>query len=188
MATIRRVRTVMTGVAGTPWYTNTYHTFVAGAGQGCVDALRDFWTAWAGALDNSVTALVEGDTALLDDVTGAITGIDAVISRTVTFTGATAALPPANQVVMNMFTGTFIGGRQLRGKMFIPGNLAVSSDANGAVVTSIRTGVVTHGTALIANTSAPGPLRIWSRKNGTSAVVNAISSPTQFGVLRSRRD
>lgn len=188
MATIRRVRSVVTGVPGTPWYTNTYHSFVGGAGQGCVDAVRDWWTAWAASMDNNNSVLVEGDTALLDDVTGNITGIDSVLPRTVALTGATQALPQANQLVMNLFTSTFIGGRQLRGRIFIPGMLSSAADTQGLVTGAIRTAVVTHGTALITNTSGPGPLRIWSRKNGTSSVVNAVSSPTIFGVLRSRRD
>ena len=165
-----------------------YFTLVGGSGQGVVDAVRDFWVAWAATLDNSNTITIEGDTALVDDVTGNITGIDSVLTRTTVPTGATNVLPPANQLVMNLFTSTFIGGRQLRGRTYIPGILATASDANGAVVSSTRTAVVTIGTALITNTSGPGPLRVWSRKNGTSAVVNAVSSPPKFGVLRSRRD
>lgn len=176
------------GVAGTPWYTNMYFSLVGGSGQAVVDAVQTFWTSWAASLDNSNIITIEGDTALVDDVTGNITGIDSVTTRTVTPTGATSALPPANQLVMNSFTSTFIGGRQLRGRTYIPGLLQSAADGNGAVVAAIRTAVVTHGTSLITNTAGPGPFRIWSRQNGVSAVVNAVTSPTKFGVLRSRRD
>lgn len=178
----------MTGVAGTPWYSNTYHTLVGGSGQGVVDAVRDFWTNLAPSIDNAITVTVEGDTALVDDVSGAITGIDSVVARTLAGSSVANALPPATQGILHTFTGTFVGGRQLRGKIFIPGLVVTVADSIGAPTAALKTALLTQGALLVANTSGPGPLRVWSRTNGISAVVNSVTTPSKFGVLRSRRD
>lgn len=188
MAILRRVRSVATGVAGTPWYTNLYFTWVTGTTQAHIDVVRDWWTNLAGSLDNSVLWTVEGDCSLVDDTTGQVTGIESATARTVNGTSATAALPPATQILLNTFTSTFVGGRQLRGKIYVPGLVASTSDANGAPVAATKTLVLAQGNLLISASSTPGPLRVWSKKNGMSAVVNAVSTPSKFAVLRSRRD
>lgn len=188
MGSLRRVRSVATGVPGTPWYTNMYFTYVTTTAQAHVDLVRDFWTALAASLDNSVTWTIEGDCAVVDDITGQITGIDSVIARTVVGGSSTSALPPAVNAILNTFTGTFVGGRQLRGKIWLPGWVNSVSDSLGAPTTSLKTLLITQGQNLITNSSSPGPLRVWSKKNGTSAVVNSVGTPSKFGSMRSRRD
>lgn len=185
---LRRVRSVATGVAGTPWYSNMYFTWVTGTAQAHVDLVRDFWTNCAASLDNSVTWTIEGDCAVVDDATNTIVGIDSVTSRTVTGSSSTSALPPATQALLNTLTGTFIGGRQLRGKVFVPGWVTSVSDGLGAPNASLRTLLVTQGGVLISGSSSPGPWRVLSKQYGTSAVINAVSSPSKFAVMRSRRD
>lgn len=188
MTILRRVRSVATGVPGTPWYTNLYFTMVVGTAQAHVDLVRDFWTNCAASLDNSVTWTIEGDCALVDDATGQITGIDSVTARTVVGGSSTSALPPATQALINTLTGTFVGGRQLRGKIFVPGWVNSVSDSLGAPTTSLKTLLNTQGALLVSGSSSPGPLRVLSKRYLTSSVVNAVSTPSKFGVMRSRRD
>lgn len=188
MANLRRVRSVATGVAGTPWYTNLYFTQVGGTTQAHIDAVRDFWTNLAGSIRNVITITVEGDCSVVDDATGQVVGIDSATARTVVGGSATALLPIATQGLINTFTSTFVGGRQLRGKIYVPGLITTTSDALGAPTSTVKTLLLTQGALLVTNTSTPGPLRVWSKKNGTSAVVNAVTTPSKFAVLRSRRD
>lgn len=188
MTTVRRVRTVMTGVAGTPWYTNMHFTYVGGTTQAAIDAVRDFWTTLAPSIDNGVSAQVEGDCALIDDTTGHITGIDSATARIVPGTSVANALPPATQGLINVFTSSFIGGRQLRGKVFIPGLVTTVSDSAGGPTAALKTAMLGVGNTLVSASSAPGPWRVLSKRYLTSAVVTSVSTPSKFGSMRSRRD
>ena len=48
MATLARVRTIFTGPAGSPWYSNLYFDAATGTAQNAADAAAPFW----GAVDN----------------------------------------------------------------------------------------------------------------------------------------
>lgn len=188
MTILRRVRTVATGVAGTPWYTNMYFTRVATTEQGHVDAVVAFWQAIADQLDNSVSWAVEGDCAQIDDATGNIVGVDSATGASVVGAETANALPPANQALIHWLTGSFIGGRQLRGRTFIPGLCVDQTGSTGVLQAATRTDILTAAEGLITASSGPGPLRVLSKKNLTSAVVADATVPTEVAVMRSRRD
>lgn len=188
MANLRRVRTVATGVAGTPWYTNWYFTYTIGTEQDHIDLAVQFWTDIQANLDNSVTWTVEGDCAIVDDSTGAIVGVESGTGAAVAGTETASALPPANQALIHWLTGSFIGGRQIRGRTFIPGLCTDQTGSTGQLVAGARTDYSDAAGALITNSSSPGPLRVFSRRNGTSAVVQTATVPIVVSVMRSRRD
>lgn len=188
MVTLARVRTVFTGVAGTPWYSNLYFHTDATTPDVQIDQVRDFWTALVSFIDNGVTATVEGDVSLLESTTGAITGISSGTALLVVGTATQQAMPPATQGVLHEFTSIFVGGRQLRGKTFLPGLTINAADANGAPVAAFKTAVLGAGNALITAANATGNWQVWSKHNLVSSDIVSISTPSKFGVLRSRRD
>lgn len=188
MATLRRVRTVFLGVPGTPWYSNMYFDGSGSTTDQQVDAVRDFWTALAGVMDNAVGMTIEGDCARIDDATGQVIGIDSTAALTVSGGSASQALPVATQGILNTFTSVFVGGRQLRGKVFIPGLIITQADTAGAPAAGFKSTLLTAGNALMTAADAFGNWKVWSRRNGVSSDITAVSTPSIFGVLRSRRD
>lgn len=188
MSLMRRVRTVTTGVGGTPWYSNLYFENGPGTIQSHIDAVRDFWTALAPLIKNNVSMVVEGDVAIVESTTNDIVGVSSATSRTIAGSNTGAALPPANQIVVNWLTGTFSGGRQIRGKTFVFNIAASQADSAGGVSVTARGSVITAAQALVTASVTPGKLLVFSRSLGTVAIVQTPAVGIKFGVLRSRRD
>lgn len=187
--TIQRVRVVWTGVAGSPYYTNLYFGTgedAVGDPQGDVDAVEDFLTNIVPELLNPLHAEVVPEVALINEVTGDITGFVPVNITGKNFTNAGEALPRMTQMLLRLRTGTVAGGRRVQGRVFIPGmpesaNLA-DGRPNGALTAGIRDAFIAQVLA------APDPLVVWSRKNGVAAEVGAVTAWSEWAVLRSRRD
>jgi len=188
MTDLRRIRTVFTGVAGTPWYCNMYFTWVSSTEQAALDAVGDFWTAIISHINDAVTGTVEGDIPVVDDATGNIINMESATPETINFSGAGGITPPASQGLINTLTDTFIGGRRLRGKVYLPGIITGALGTNGAVAPANATIWNNAMAALVAASASPGPLRVYSPTHATSAVVTAHNVKSQFAVLRSRRD
>lgn len=188
MAALRRIRTVFTGVAGTPWYSNLYFVQAGGSADAQIDMVRDFWTALAGSMDNGVTATVEGDCAVIESTSGAVVGIDSGTALTVVGGSASAALPPSNQLVLHEFTSLFVGGRQLRGKTFIPGQIITVADAAGAPTTTIKGTLLAAANAMVTASDSLGNWQVWSKTHLVASDIVSVSTPSKFGVLRTRRD
>jgi len=188
MATIRRVRTEFTGVAGSPWVSNMYFTWVNGTEQDHVDAVGVFWAAVDARIDNSVTWATESDVAVIDDTTGNITSMETTTPATGAGGGTSDPLPYQTQALCHWLTNSFLSGRQIRGKTFIPGLCEDDNTSTGLLVSTTQTIIQDAADALIAASSSPGPLRVFTRVNNTSVVVETASVPTKWALLRSRRD
>jgi hypothetical protein len=180
----------MTGVAGSPYYSNLYFTGVATVeqAQDVVDNTEAFWDGLADSMMNTIVGVVQADVALIDEVSGDITGV--LTTTGGSFTGSVAGdmLPPASQGLLRLFTNTFVGGRRIRGRVFLPAQAEANSTLgkpSGAWVTAQQSILNTFIAAGITDGSE---LVIWSRKNGVAPLV-AVGSPwDQWAVLRSRRD
>lgn len=188
MATIRRIRTVFTGVAGTPWYSNMYFTWVNGTEQDALDAVAAFWGAVDARMTQNVSWGTEDDIAVIDDATGQITGIETGSGGSGTGAQTSNALPFQTQGLLHLLTNSFLNGRQVRGRCFVPGMTETDNSVDGVMEAAGQTVLQTAADALITATSTPGPLRVYARSQATSVVVESITVPTKWAVLRSRRD
>lgn len=181
-----RVRTTFGGITGTPYLSTMYFTGDdSPAGAAAANAAVG---AWWGAIDNSlingITWATEGDVDELT-VAGVLTNSYGVTPVTGVGTVVGALAPPATQALVRWRTGTFIGGRELRGRTFIPG-IPTSMISAGMPTGTLATNMNANITALLG---AAGPdLAIWSKVNSTAANVDSGSLWSQFAVLRSRRD
>lgn len=187
MVVIRRVDTVMTGVAGTPFYNSLYFTRVESTPP---DSLRfqvsQMWQALLAFSDDALDFTVSGEIANVEDTTGAVVDFENGISGSGGGSGSGLPFPYATQGLIRLRTSTVVGGRRLQGKIFVPS--IVSATPLGEPDADLRTywdGIMGD---FIADSSSFGPLRIFSRKNLTSAVVTQASTWDQWSVLRSRRD
>jgi hypothetical protein len=200
MAKLARVRTIFTGVAGTPWYSNLYfhNDDATDTSTGCVAAVNAFWLAMRASIQSSVTWVVSGEVAQIESTTGTLVGISNVTALGNTGSAADDALPWQTQALIRLNTDTFINGRRLRGKIFFPG-LGEGNNTLGVPSSALRGALDTATEALIAD-SASG-LVVWSRpfvppadrpdlvaRQGSFAFAQSADVSTKWSVLRSRRD
>lgn len=184
MASILRVRTVFSGVSGTPWYSNLYFDATTETGTSVTVATAAFWTTLKVVISNLITMNVEADVAVIDDVTGDITDLTTGTAASILGTASDEALPRATQGLIRARTGTYVGGREIRGRVFVPGLTQQANDAGrpvGSFVTTLA------GAAANLRDADVGWV-VWSRARGQSAPVQSVSAWTQFASMRSRRD
>lgn len=182
-----RVRTVFTGVAGSPYYSNLYFANAsAEAQEDAAERVRLMWAELTNELSTPLQAQVESTIVTMDPATGDISSsLEVAPLAPVQYTNANERLPLFTQLLVTFKTGQFANGRELRGRMFIPGWTTADNSAIGRPESGTRANVLTVVNAFIAGDPA---LQVWSRKNGTIAPVTGISVGTEWSVLRSRRD
>lgn len=188
MAEFMRVRTVFTGLPGSPYLNTAYWVSAANdatSAQQAVDAMRDFWAAVASNITSGGTWTVEGDVPVLESTTGDIVRANAVTLRSGATTLSAEPLPAATQGLIRLNTTVFVGGRRILGRWFVPlpgENANVNALPSSLYISGINT-------ALATLTSAPVPdLVVWSRKNGSFHAVSTAAVRPMWAVLRSRRD
>ena len=184
-----RVRTSFTGVTGSPWLSTMYFLQAAGAptqanADAAVVKVGTYWTAIKAVMNNATSYTTLPDVAVLE-TDGTLTGSFATTPQTGTGASATDALPIASQGLVRWLTGSFVSGRQLRGRTFLPALTETASTGGVPTATVIGT-INTANTALIAATDPR--LAVWSKVHTTVVTVSSASVWTQFAVLRSRRD
>lgn len=185
MANLYRVQTVFTGVAGSPYYSTFHFSAGFGSASAAVAAAGGFWGVVDASLYNELTWDIPGEVEVINDETGNIIAVENATPQNGTGALSAQPLPPATQGLLRWRTGSFVGGREIRGKTFVPG-LTISAAADGQPTPTIITALENAATALVGSPSAQ--LVVYSRTNGTSAPVTASSAWGQFAVLRSRRD
>lgn len=185
MALLTRIRTVFAGVAGTPWYSNQYWAIGSGDPDPVLDDTEAFWEDMAVMIKATVTAKVEGTCAVIESTTGQTVGVKTAADRTVTFSNTGDPLPWATQGLITLRTGEFVAGREIRGKIFVPG-ISEEYCTNGILSTTAAGLMQTAADALLSESSEAW--HVFSPTHLTSAAVTACGTTTKPAVLRSRRD
>jgi hypothetical protein len=129
----------------------------------------------------------------IEETTGAIVNqVTAGAPGAIAFTGTGDPLPYQTQGLLGFGTATFISGRRLKGRMFIPGFGELSSAGappvpSAAAITAMNNGAAALGTTILTATNQ----RVWSRpqpgRPGLSAPVTTRSISPVWAVLKSRR-
>lgn len=188
--TIARVRTVLSGVPGTPYYSNLYFQGVVTQpqAQDCLDNVAAFFNSLESTIISTCTWLTEGDVALIDEATGTLTGNLSGTGGSGVGTVSGDPMPWSNQGLLRLLTDTYVGGRRLRGRFFNPAQVEANSTL-GVPIGAYITGLNTIGQTLITDSAtSSSEWVVWSRKNGVAAEVSSVSTWGQWAVLRSRRD
>lgn len=181
---MQRIRTIFTGVAGTPWYNNLYFNEESGSPNDRISAVFEFWNTLAAVINDSVTFQVQGDVAFVDDATGDIVEVQTDLAQSGAGDETGDPLPHANQGLLRLRTGVYVGGRQIVGRVFVPG--MTESVATNGLLTS--TAITQLETAAAVLKDDEGSWRVYSPTKHTSADITSWSAWNQFAVLRSRRD
>ena len=181
-----RVRTIFTSALGGSPFMNTLYFGGAGTqanADACVADVGTFWGAVDAQMDNETSWATEAEVAEIQ-TSGTLTGTFATTPQTGTGGVAGSALPKASQGLIRLFTGAFISGRRLRGRIFVP-SLTTTAINNGVLAAATVTALQNAINALIA--SANSELTIWSKTNSQTASVSSAAVWNELAVLRSRR-
>lgn len=184
---IRKVDVVWGGLAGSPYFTQFYFGHEAGSASSTATAVRTFLQALASNLAAGMTATVKPEQAVIDTSSNQIVSVEtAGAVSNVAYIGTGDPLPFATQVLLKLSTSQFNGGRRLRGRINIPGNLEAVCQAGALAPSSVGT---YNGPAatLISATSSTGKWAVWSRMHHSWASVDSATAWDQFAVLKTRR-
>lgn len=185
MAQFYRTQIISTGVQGSP-YVTTLNWVLAGSTPTQIStAINGFLGAIATVVHQDLVMDWDGSLEVVESTSGQIEGVASATARSSTGTLTGDILPPATQALIQWRTGVFQGGREVRGKTFIPAMTETAAVA-GQVGSTAQTALNNTATALL--TASGAELAIYSRKNGSIVPVNTGTCWNQFAVLRSRRD
>lgn len=184
MAIMQRVETVFTGLAGTPWYNRLYFDEEGGSDQDRVDHVGEFWDNLASLITDAISWEVQDDVAFIDDATGDTVDVMTADGPTGQGTNTGGILPLATQGLLRMRTGVFVAGRQITGKVFVPG-MCIGNGAEGRPLLATRQQIEAAAAEL---NSHNGGWLVYSPTRARSAEILTWSAWTEWAVLRSRRD
>lgn len=201
MPSVFRVRTIFTGVAGTPWYTNMHFQPPPEYGISPLTTLvRNFWSGISGTLGTPVKCQVESDIVEMDEGTGEIIGSTSAPVAVLNFDQPGPLGPNASQGLLRINTGQYANGRKVIGHVFIPAVRSAGYGADGNFTAGLPTLWATEGDKL-RTTSQGGNLPgfgVYSRprlsilplpvKPGKFYGATSVTSTNKPAVLRSRRD
>lgn len=181
-----RIRTIFSGVQGSPWVSTMFFggTEDQTAANNANAAVGVFWNAVDTLMDTSVVWTTSSEVARIG-LDGAQTGLFAVTPVASQGQSVADALPWATQAVIKWRTGSFLGGRELRGRTFVPGLTEATASEGSPSVGTVNT-INAAAAALIAD--ANSEFLVWSRRYAASSQASSGSTWTQWGVMRSRRD
>lgn len=180
-----RVRTTFSGGAGAPYLSTFYFNVIGGLTAANANAATGaFWTAVKPYIMSSTIYATDAEVAEIDIATGEVTGLVPVTPATGTGGATGDDLPTMTQGLVRWRTGTFVGGREVRGRTFLPSMGEVNS-TTGVPIAAIKTAVNTAAAALIAD--ANSDFVIYSKTHRDAVPVVSGSMWTQWAVLRSRR-
>lgn len=186
-STIARIRTIFTGVAGTPWYSNFYFDDDGTAAGVYQTKVLAFWTALVpGHMRSGITATMVNPIPIMT-AAGSIVSVVTGAGGSTNGSQSVDPLPPATQALLRLHTGVFEGGREIRGRVFVPG-LTEADNSSAGVSSTLLADMSAAAASLQGSSGANGAWVVWSKKNASWAAITSWSGWNQFAVMRSRRD
>lgn len=185
---IVRAEAVITGIGGGPGYSRMhYEVSDPSEGSTDMDFVRDSWQAFWSALDNGmyvgVTVTTGTELLIVNPASGQVTGAVATESDVIVGTDTANPLPWATQGLIRLRTGVYAGGREARGRIFIPGFTENTNDLGR--VTSTGLDILNAGGTALFSEGAATPVVI---SKGAAYPVSSATAWNQWATLRGRRD
>lgn len=180
-----RVRVTWSGIGGTPYLSTFYFDGLTQTdADNAVTAVGTALALYDGLVDNQVTWATDPEVPVMDEATGQ--SISAFSTTPLSGTGAQSSsnLPFATQGLLRLRTGVFVSGREIRGRLFLPG-LVSASNTDGTVTPANKANIDSWFDGL--RTDANSVWVVWSRKNGQVATITSNVMWTQWASLRTRR-
>ena len=183
-----RVTSEWTGAEGSPYYTTMHF---GGSTQGeataAANAVAALWNDLLGHFRDDMSVNVSDDVPQIDVVTGDI--LQNFVVSTALQSGLSTGdpLPPFTQALLRLRTGVYIAGRELRGKVFIPG-LTENDNLNGRPLAALMSEIQDDVGNTIGGLPSSNFLLVWSPTHGEAANITSQTVWDEWALLRSRRD
>nr|CRY97443.1 hypothetical protein [uncultured prokaryote] len=192
-----RVKTSFTGYPGTPYYNSLiFDGTEVSVDPDLCDYVEAFWTQLLLGSAPTLAFEIDNGVEVFDPGTGEITSVVTGSGGDGVGAGIGEYLPPATQGLLRLSTGTYLSGRRVAGKVFIPG--IVDGSGHNAPEVGFQSNTISALNALILATAESNPLMVWAHpqpvtetkpgRAGIIAQVNGGSVWDKWAVLRSRRD
>lgn len=152
--------------------------------QTVADAVVAYWTAMRTNFAASASVTTVPDVASVDQVTGQVTGTDVVTTAKVQGAAVGDPMPGFVQGLARLLTPTYVNGRRVQGRLFLPAVTESSSGADGRPVATYSSNYTAAGPALIAKDLG---WVVWARTAGTVAFITATPLAPEWAILSSRR-
>lgn len=184
MVELLRVQTNFTGDA-VNGPAVSHHYFLAGeTPQGAANAIHGFWQALDNEMSNQLNFQIDSTVLEIESTTGLATGDATVTSALDSGTLTGNLMPLATQGQIQWRTNSFVNGRRLQGRTFVPGPTTNVGNSDGTPTSAYLSGLAAAATLLTANPN----FVVYSPTHKTFAVVPNARVLSKFAVLRSRRD
>lgn len=177
----------MAGVAGGPWYLTQYWDTASGTAQDFADAAYVVYQSLMVMVKSTVVLTQDPLVTVLDSTTGQPTGTTVVTAgANISGTATQELLPTQVQLGVQLLTGVYSGGRQIRGHWNIPGLVEpLSASGQGPVLTDPA--IADFQDTLDALIAGTGPqLVVYSPTTGVIANVQSMPIASRWYTLRSR--
>lgn len=198
MAVSLRTRYTLQNASGGPISLLTFYWDGTGAADAALVTeaharVRAAYNALAARLlAGSVFAIPNPNGDFFEETTGQVVSQAAptALPAAIAFTNANDALPFQTQALVRYLSGTFINGRRVSGRSYIPGWTELDN-AGGVLSATAVTALNAFNTALGTTVVTPMSQRVWHRPGGAgpglTVPVLSRSASGAWSVLRSRR-
>lgn len=180
MVEMLRVRTVVTGVAGSPCYTNLYFGPGATAPE-AQSAVIDFWSDYTPISAGGADFNIEGTILRVESTTGEIQGAEVLDDEHLGSEFTLEIGPPGTQGLIAWKTGSYLNGRSVGGRTFIPA-VAETQNNLGAPNSTFQTVLASMVQTLLLS-PAGQYFGIYSRPVYTRIGVPVLQRPGAFSVV-----
>lgn len=191
-----RVRVVGEGWSGGPSLNTFYFDIGApqqDSAQLCLDRVHTAFAGVAPIYPAGVDHHVLPEVDIINHVTGELTDTQVGALPAVVPGGAAdgSQMSPAVALLLQLRTGTFSGGRRLRGRAFLSPLYSQMTDGAGTPTATALARGIQMGADLLDEGIVGPALVVWRRpKAGQPGIIGPVTSvtvPDRFAVLRSRR-
>lgn len=183
MTSLHRLTVVYTGLPGLPGTNTMYADSGNITAADFVSAVHDFFNDIKNNLCNTLTITILGDVEEIDSTTGNVTSVTSTGGNDIQQGGNSGdPLPLVCQGLVQWRTGVFFGGRELRGRSYIPGwvmGLSIDGAPDPDLVTGLQGPI---------DTMAQDVLAVYSPTKHEWASGSSGHFWDQWAELRSRRD
>lgn len=180
-----RVTTRFTAPIGGPYINVLYFQDLGGTAQQAATAAGAFWDGLSASLmSNQVTWAQDAEVETISTA-GVLEGVTAITADTGGGTSTSEALPPHVQALVRLRTGNIVSGRELRGRVFVPG-MVEGLNVAGRPASSLITDMNAAAATLIG--AANAEWMVWSKAHNVAHDVSSASTWTEWASQRRRRD
>lgn len=152
--------------------------------QDAADAVETWIGTFNDQFATSQSMRVDPEVLGIDISTGQTNGVETVTTTAINGAGASSQVAQLANYLVRWRTGSFVNGREIRGRTFLPGCSSSSAAANGEVATAAISAIDAASVTLLANST----LGVYSPANAGFSTANVASTWNEFASMRSRRD